>query len=378
MDGLPVYYVMQPSEDDSVNVFFLPTNFKSLAEVKIRDVVSNFPHAGNGRFYHFRFHTICDKDQKSWVDISNLNARAPVIDNRIYVKVLEISQPHHSRIFAAHYGASQNSRPPVPTQQNAREEYRSHDILNDTPTQQPRAKPEPQNQNQPFKKSVSSGDKPNPNPQTIPQQRPPQYQQPQTTQTKSTPPTNSSAHDFDLLGGDSAPDVTIKSTTTTTKVSFTVGGSAQKSKEDKSELYGMTREQLGALKQQQMDQAIQDKLNFANNLWQGEEETRLGKEKAYDEVEDAIKKWAGSNNQRNNIRALLATLHQVIWQGADWNALGLSDLMAPAQIKKNYFKAITKFHPDKNQHGDYKQKYIAERVTNELNAAWDEFRKTNP
>jgi len=374
MEGLPVYYVMQPSEDDSVNVFFLPTNFKSLSEVKIRDVVSNFPHAGNGRFYHYRFHTICDKDQKSWVDISNLNARAPVIDNRIYVKVLEISQPHHSRIFAAHYGAAQNSRPAAPTQQNAREEYRSHDILNDTPTSQPRSKPEPQ----PFKKSVSSGDKPNPNPQTIPQQRPPQYQQPQTSHTKSTPPTNNSAHDFDLLGGDSTAEVTIKSTTTTASVSFNVGGGSQKPKEDKSELYGMTREQLGALKQQQMDEAIQDKLNFANNLWQGEEQTRLGKEKAYDEVEDSIKKWAGSNNQRNNIRALLATLHQVVWQGADWNALGLSDLMAPAQIKKNYFKAITKFHPDKNQSGDYKQKYIAERVTNELNAAWDEFRKTNP
>ena len=50
MDGLPVYYVMQPSEDDSVNVFFLPTNLKALAEVKIRDVVTNFPHAGNGKF----------------------------------------------------------------------------------------------------------------------------------------------------------------------------------------------------------------------------------------------------------------------------------------------------------------------------------------
>jgi len=225
---------------------------------------------------------------------------------------------------------------------------------------------------------MSSGDKPSPNPQSIPQQRPMNQSQP--PQTKATPPTQSSAHDFDLLGGGDAPaeNITIKATTTTkTTVSF---GGPSESQEEKSELYGMTREQLGAYKQQKMEQAIQDKLNFANNLWQGEEQNRLGREKAYDEVEDAIKKWSGNtgNNQRNNIRALLCTVHQVVWQGSDWNALSLSDLMTPAQIKKNYFKAITKFHPDKNQHGDYKQKYIAERVTNELNAAWDEFRKTNP
>lgn len=372
MDGLPVYYVMQPSEDDSVNIFFLPPTLKALSDVKIRDVVTNFPHAGNGKFYHFRFHTICDKDQKSWVDISNMNARAPAVDNRIYCKVLEISQAHHSKIFAAHYGAApQNSRPPTHTSQNTREEHRSHDILNNNPPQ--RSQPDPP------KKSVSSGNKPMPNPQTIPQQRPMNQSQPSQPRN-NPPPSQSMADDFDLLGGGDAPtaNVTVKSTTTTkTTVSF---GSPSESQDDKNELYGMSREQLGAYKQQKMEEAIQDKLNFANNLWQGEEQSRLGREKAYDEVEDAIKKWSGNTGttQRNNIRALLCTVHQVIWQGCDWNALGLSDLMTPAQIKKNYFKAITKFHPDKNQHGDYKQKYIAERVTNELNIAWDEFRKTNP
>jgi hypothetical protein len=368
MEGIPIYYVMQPSVDDSLNVFFLPPNLKSQSDVKIQDVANNFPHRNNGKFYHFRFYALCDKDQKTWVDISNLQAKAPVVDNRILVKILELSQPHHTKIFASVNGAKNST----PNGQRAPEQSQ-------TQTQRPAQtdnRPRPQAQSQPQTQQQQQVKSP---PHTT-------SQRPATNNQTSTPTTKPSqaAHEFDLLGGgDDIMDFSATTTTTTkTSVQFSsppqTQTQAQSSKPDNSHLDGMSRAEIGAYKQQQMDLAIQDKLDFAKKMWQDEQQNNQDKEQAYGEVEDLIKKWSGKDNQRNNIRALLCTLQDVVWAEAGWNSLSFSDLMQPAQIKKNYFKAITRFHPDKNQTADYRQRYIAERVTNELNAAWDEFRKTNP
>ena len=37
-------------------------------------------------------------------------------------------------------------------------------------------------------------------------------------------------------------------------------------------------------------------------------------------------------------------------------------------------KAIRVVHPDKNQHKEYKQKYVSERVFYELNEAWKDYK----
>jgi len=361
MEGIPIYYVMQPSVDDSLNVFFLPPNLKSQSDVKIQDVVNNFPHRNNGKFYHFRFYALCDKDQKTWVDISNLQAKAPVVDNRILVKILELVQPNYSKVFASVYtGAKTN----VPNGQRAPEQPQSQAQrpaqTNTQPRSQAQSQPQPQQQVRSPPHTTS--------------------QRPATNNQTSTPtPKPQATSEFDLLGGD---DFIGVSSTSTTKPTATFSSptqtQAQANKPDNSHLHGMSRAEIGAYKQQQMDQAIQDKLDFAKKVWQDEEKNNADKAQAYGEVEDLIRKWAGKDNQRNNIRALLCTLQDVVWAESGWVSLSFSDLMQPAQIKKNYFKAITRFHPDKNQTADYRQRYIAERVTNELNAAWDEFRKTNP
>lgn len=355
---------MQPSTDDSLNVFFLPPQIKSQADVKIKDVVTNFPHRDSGRFFHYRFYAICDKDQKTWVDISNMTAKAPIVENRILLKVLEIEKPHYSKLFAA---VSKASR--------------------DEPNSQPEPRPQPREQ--PMN---TSGQRPAQNQSRPAEERPrapsnvTSPPKTQTSQPQPQPPVNvkspppSSAHDYeDLLGGDhGTTSVTKTTTTTTTKVNFSSPQNEARFDDDSAVTKGMTREELTAYKEEKKAKAIQDKLAFANKIWDDENKNREEKEKAYGELEDNIKKWAGKNGQRNNIRALLCTVHEVMWPGCEWQPLSLSDLMMPKQIKVNYFKAITRFHPDKNQSAEYRQRYIAERVTNELNAAWDEFRKTNP
>ncbi|TSO98500.1 Cyclin-G-associated kinase [Bagarius yarrelli] len=53
--------------------------------------------------------------------------------------------------------------------------------------------------------------------------------------------------------------------------------------------------------------------------------------------------------KERNIRALLSTLHTVLWEGETrWKPLNMADLLTPDQVKKFYRKAALIVHPDKD------------------------------
>lgn len=52
--------------------------------------------------------------------------------------------------------------------------------------------------------------------------------------------------------------------------------------------------------------------------------------------------------KERNIRALLSTMHTVLWEGETrWKPVGMADLVTPDQVKKVYRKAVLVVHPDK-------------------------------
>lgn len=52
--------------------------------------------------------------------------------------------------------------------------------------------------------------------------------------------------------------------------------------------------------------------------------------------------------KERNIRALLSTMHTVLWEGETrWKPVGMADLVTPEQVKKVYRKAVLVAHPDK-------------------------------
>lgn len=52
--------------------------------------------------------------------------------------------------------------------------------------------------------------------------------------------------------------------------------------------------------------------------------------------------------KERNIRALLSTMHTVLWEGETrWKPVGMADLVTPEQVKKVYRKAVLVVHPDK-------------------------------
>uniref|UniRef100_A0A673C8F3 Cyclin-G-associated kinase n=1 Tax=Sphaeramia orbicularis TaxID=375764 RepID=A0A673C8F3_9TELE len=76
--------------------------------------------------------------------------------------------------------------------------------------------------------------------------------------------------------------------------------------------------------------------------------------------------------KERNIRALLSTLHTVLWEGETrWRPVAIADLVTPDQVKKYYRKAVLVVHPDKATGQPYEQ--YAKMIFMELNDAWSEF-----
>ncbi|RMC08783.1 hypothetical protein DUI87_15034 [Hirundo rustica rustica] len=76
--------------------------------------------------------------------------------------------------------------------------------------------------------------------------------------------------------------------------------------------------------------------------------------------------------KERNIRALLSTMHTVLWAGeTKWKPVSMADLVTPEQVKKVYRRAVLVVHPDKATGQPYEQ--YAKMIFMELNDAWSEF-----
>ena len=53
---------------------------------------------------------------------------------------------------------------------------------------------------------------------------------------------------------------------------------------------------------------------------------------------------------QDNIRALLSTLHTVLWEGSGWKAPQMTDLVEAGKVKKQYMKAKLIIHPHNAHH----------------------------
>ncbi|VDM74635.1 unnamed protein product [Strongylus vulgaris] len=92
--------------------------------------------------------------------------------------------------------------------------------------------------------------------------------------------------------------------------------------------------------------------------------------KEMDPVSIKIRDWVAGKER--NIRALLGSLNDVLWEGAEkWQQPRMADLLTAAQVKKSYYKACLVVHPDK-QVGEEHEK-LARAIFTELNDAWNAF-----
>jgi hypothetical protein len=108
---------------------------------------------------------------------------------------------------------------------------------------------------------------------------------------------------------------------------------------------------------------------------------REAKKKQEEEEEDAVRKrlepkikaWSEEHGKKKQLRALLGTLHTILWPGANWKPVGLGDLLDDSKVKKYFHKASRVVHPDKTHHLPAEQRFLAKRIFDALSQAKTEF-----
>lgn len=64
-----------------------------------------------------------------------------------------------------------------------------------------------------------------------------------------------------------------------------------------------------------------------------------------DQVDERLTGWRAG--REGNLRALLASLETVLWEGAGWKKVGMGELIIASKVKVIYMRGIGKVHPDK-------------------------------
>eukprot|EP00928_Gymnodinium_smaydae_P042284 TRINITY_DN28493_c0_g1_i1.p1 TRINITY_DN28493_c0_g1~~TRINITY_DN28493_c0_g1_i1.p1 ORF type:complete len:377 (-),score=100.99 TRINITY_DN28493_c0_g1_i1:36-1166(-) len=133
-----------------------------------------------------------------------------------------------------------------------------------------------------------------------------------------------------------------------------------------------SREELVARREAESRRRIEEKARQAREIADAETRNRADKVAAGNEIKEEMDKWAKTPDGQSfkDIRTLLSTMHEVMWEDSGWKQVPLSELIAGGTIKKNYRKAIIMTHPDRFQDAPPEKQLRAERIFQALNEAF--------
>jgi len=90
-----------------------------------------------------------------------------------------------------------------------------------------------------------------------------------------------------------------------------------------------------------------------------------------------IKAWSEEHGKKKQLRALLSSLHTVLWEDAKWKPVSLGDILDASKCKRCYHKATLVVHPDKTGNLNAEQRFLAKRIFDALSQAKTEFDASN-
>ncbi|KAF2971883.1 hypothetical protein GQX73_g1700 [Xylaria multiplex] len=129
---------------------------------------------------------------------------------------------------------------------------------------------------------------------------------------------------------------------------------------------------ISDLAPQRSSEAVQ-RLREANKAAEAADDEKFA---LSEKVDARIAIWR--DGKRDNLRALLGSLDQVLWENSGWKKVGLHELVIANKVKIHYMKAIAKCHPDKlPQDANTETRLIAATVFATLNESWDKFKADN-
>jgi len=136
-----------------------------------------------------------------------------------------------------------------------------------------------------------------------------------------------------------------------------------------------TREQLKEQHEAEISDKVRAALEFKQELDDNNRREAEELETAKLKHDGNLTVWASNNKEKRNVRTLLSTMHTVLWSGHSWKPLSLGDLLAAKQVKLAYRKAMLVVHPDRCSALSAEVRFIAKRVFEAINEAWQEFLK---
>ncbi|XP_031789638.1 cyclin-G-associated kinase isoform X2 [Nasonia vitripennis] len=86
---------------------------------------------------------------------------------------------------------------------------------------------------------------------------------------------------------------------------------------------------------------------------------------------DKMKVTEWTEGKKGNLRALLCSMHTILWDGCKWQKCEMHMLVSAADVKKSYRKACLAVHPDKQ--AGTENENMAKLIFMELNNAWSTF-----
>lgn len=112
---------------------------------------------------------------------------------------------------------------------------------------------------------------------------------------------------------------------------------------------------------------------------------REAKKKSDEEQEDVIRRqldpkikaWSEEHGKKKQLRALLASLHTVLWPGAKWKQITIGDLLDDGKVRRAFLKASLVVHPDKTSELPPEQRFLAKRIFDALSQAKSDFDNGN-
>jgi hypothetical protein len=362
-----VFYIVQgePGEDMAhPNVFTLPSSTPGLSKkkLKLKSIIEHFPLRGTGKF-HFRFKLAASKPSNgfNWVDISDPEGFVPFYKGMLLAKTLRLDRPFYSGKQRSKHDWTHDASESV----GRRSSPRVHTASTTAPSRAGGEAQKPKESVRKRTKAKTSKGKKNVAKEVEKPRRPSgnmiqfeNFQGASSSNAAGRGSTSDMMMGFDTL---STPTVESNVKVTTREVSTE----------------GMSQEVAAAI--QKRKAAEQKRINDAQiqhlqNLEQ-EQQGQVDRDNVKKELHAKLLAWSGDINQGTlkNIRALLTTMHNVLWDDCNWKALTLADCVQGGKVKRNYYKAIRLVHPDRSQKAPPKQKYISEQIFTALNAAWDKY-----
>ncbi|CAD7929018.1 unnamed protein product [Amoebophrya sp. A120] len=310
--------------DDEDNMFTLP----ALPYYTKAVVLQDFPLRGE---FHFRFKQPDDEFGFIWVDVPDLEDLVPCYQGMIQLKVLSlpvpspeyarvssVARPVDSRGSRGQFSPSQRRQQPVETGVQPSKPVANPDLLIGTG---------------PASASSSFG----------------------SVQSYASGPTaNQRGH-----GGNHFAKNDLESLGPVVKA------------ED------LDRDKLVREREEEKAARMREKLEKHNAAREKEESGKQERAEAGQELKTEMDNWCMNpqDGKCRDVRTLLASLQDVIWEGSTWHPVSLGDLMLnPSRVKKCWQKAILISHPDRHNDADGRRRYRAERIFEAINESYKSFK----